>query len=134
MIVVDTNVIAYLLVQGERTDLAQDVFSRDDEWIAPPLWRSELRNVLSGYVRRKEFGIDGALEAMTVAQNVMGEVDYLPSSERVLELAVESGCTAYDCEFVAVAEELGVPLITSDRRILDGFPRIASSMETFARS
>jgi predicted nucleic acid-binding protein len=48
-------------------------------------------------------------------------------------LAVDSGCSAYGCEFIAVAESAGVPLITSDRRILQSFPEIAQSIADFIR-
>lgn len=35
------------------------------------------------------------------------------------------GCTAYDCEFVALSQRLGVPLVTLDRALLKAFPRLA---------
>jgi predicted nucleic acid-binding protein len=55
-------------------------------------------------------------------------------SNRVLKLADLSGCTAYDCEFVHVAEKLRLPLVTSDRQILRSFPGIAISMQDFSSS
>jgi predicted nucleic acid-binding protein len=55
------------------------------------------------------------------------------SSEKVLELAGESGCTAYDCEFVALAQELGVALVTTDKQVLKAFPKIAVSLEQFSK-
>jgi predicted nucleic acid-binding protein len=49
----------------------------------------------------------------------------------VLELASRSGCSAYDCEFVALAQDLEVPLVTNDRQILKAFPTIAISPSAF---
>ena len=58
---------------------------------------------------------------------------YNVSSEKVLELACDSGCTAYDCEYVALAQELGVPLVTTDKQVLRAFPKTAVSLEKFAK-
>jgi predicted nucleic acid-binding protein len=41
----------------------------------------------------------------------------------VLTLALESGCSAYDCEFVALAKQLGVKLVTEDAKLRRAFPR-----------
>ncbi|MGA8893316.1 MAG: hypothetical protein WB493_17280 [Anaeromyxobacteraceae bacterium] len=56
------------------------------------------------------------------------------ATDVVLTLADRSGCTAYDCEFVSVAMELGVPLVTSDRQVLGAFPEFATSPEDFVAS
>ncbi len=50
----------------------------------------------------------------------------------VLSLAAESGCSAYDCEFVALARNLGVSLVTSDREVLKAFPAIAVPLERYS--
>jgi len=52
VIVVDTSVVAYLLLPGPQTEKAEALLLHDPEWAAPVLWRSELRNVLSCYLRR----------------------------------------------------------------------------------
>jgi predicted nucleic acid-binding protein len=48
----------------------------------------------------------------------------VPSSD-VLELAVSSGCSTYDCEFVVLARNLAIKLVTMDRKVLDAFPDLA---------
>lgn len=131
MIVVDTNIIAYLLINGDQTALAIAVARKDPEWAAPPLWRSEMRNLLSLYVRRGVFSRRAAVLIMEEALTSMQGHEFDVASARVLELAEESGRTAYDCEFVSVAERLDVPLVTSDKRIIASFPDIAVSMTDF---
>ncbi|MBI4410517.1 MAG: type II toxin-antitoxin system VapC family toxin [Gemmatimonadetes bacterium] len=134
MIVADTNLITYLLLAGERTEEAERVFEADSGWAAPLLWRSEFRNVLTFYVRRGLLSLEGALEAMDKAELLLSGREYLLESPRVMELAVLSGCSAYDCEFVALAEELDVPLVTSDATVLAAFPKVAVEPATFTKT
>lgn len=131
MIVVDTNVIAYLVLRNEHSALADSVLETDPIWSAPKLWRSEMRNVLALYVRQAALKLDDAIKGMNKALQVIGDNEYDVDSARVLELAHASGCTAYDCEFVYVAEKRRVPLVTSDKRLLAAFPSIAVSMADF---
>jgi predicted nucleic acid-binding protein len=132
VIVVDTNLIAYLIIQGEHTQQAEDVLTKDSEWSAPTVWRSEVRNVLVLYMRRGLLSLDQALRLMQRAETLMQGREYEVLSTAVFSLAANSRCAAYDCEFVALAQHLGVPLITSDRQILAAFPATAVSMDAFS--
>lgn len=49
MIVVDSNVLAYLYLPGEYSTAAEALLEQDSDWAAPILWRSEFRNILAGY-------------------------------------------------------------------------------------
>ena len=131
MIVVDTNLIAYLMLPGERAQEARAVFRRDANWTSPLLWRSEFRNVLAQYLRRAQLDLAGVARIMDEAENVMRGGEYEVRSPDVLRLVSASRCSAYDCEFVALAEDLHVPLITVDGLILREFPSIAISAEDF---
>jgi predicted nucleic acid-binding protein len=132
MIIADTNLVAHALIPGPGREEARAVLRKDAEWAAPLLWRSELRNVLALYVRRKEMTLDAATLVMREAESLMRGREYQVPSADVLSLAAASGCSAYDCEFVALARDLGVPLVTSDRAILRAFPRLARSLREFA--
>ena len=128
MIVVDTNVLAYLLLPGPKTELAEILRQQDLDWVAPPLWRSELRNVLSGYLRRDLLQRFAAVALMQEAEAILSAHEEPVSTELVLELVSTSQCSAYDCEFVAAAQQLNVPLVTEDRAILAAFPDRAQSL------
>ncbi len=132
MIVVDTNLLVYLYVRGARTAQAEAVLARDPVWTAPLLWRSEFRNSLAGLVRRRALGLGEAFRIAREAELVMAGREYAVVTDQVLQLAAHSGCTAYDCEFVALAQDLGVALVTSDRRVLGAFPDTAAALELFA--
>ena len=122
MIVVDTNVLAYLLLPGPKTSLAEALLLDHPQWAAPPLWRSEWRNVLATYLRRDLLNLPAALSLMQKAEAILSAHEQPVSSEQVLALASSSRCSAYDCEFVAAAQQLGVPLVTEDQKILSAFP------------
>jgi predicted nucleic acid-binding protein len=131
MIVVDTNLIGYLLLASERSAQAEQVLQRDPQWAAPLLWRSELRNVLAVQVRAGRVNREHAMSVMAQAEELMRSREYLVTSQAVLRLAAESGCSAYDCEFVALAQDLDAPLVTVDRQVLAAFPNTAIAVERF---
>lgn len=132
MIVADTNLIVYLYITGDQTPLAQAVLAKDPHWIVPPLWQSEFRNVLAGYIRRG-MALPKAKQILKDALDTLEQHQVTPSTDLVLDLIAESDCTAYDCEFLALARQLDVPLVTSDRQLLIRFPSLATSLETFAK-
>jgi predicted nucleic acid-binding protein len=128
MIVVDTNVLAYLWLPGQRTAAAENLLRNDPDWNAPLLWRSEFRNVLAGCLRRGDLNLETALQIVDGAEGQMRGREFAVPSAQVLARVDESDCSAYDCEFVVLAEELGVALITSDERLLKSFPSVAKSL------
>ena len=96
MIVADTNLIAYLLIDGPFTSEARAVYEKDQDWVAPSFWRSEFRNVLVLSLRRGITGFTGALEVMEDADLLMAGKDRDSPSAHILRLAADSGCAAYD--------------------------------------
>jgi predicted nucleic acid-binding protein len=131
VIVVDTNVISYFFLAGERTECIVEVFDRDPYWIAPVLWKSEFRSVLTLYIRKRILGIEDAVTLAGHVESFMKGNEYAAATESVLGLSVESGCSSYDCEFVALAVGMDVPLVTTDKKIIRAFPRIALPPEAF---
>lgn len=128
MIVVDTNVIAYLFVRCEFTAPAEKLFRRDPDWAGPVFWRSELRNVLATQVRCRALTVEQACNLQAEAEDLMAGREFQVPSADVLRLASGSQCSAYDCEFVLLAQRLNVPLITNDRAVLAAFPGIATPL------
>ena len=125
MIVVDTNVLAYLYLPGKFSDAAEALLLRDSEWTVPRLWRSEFRNVLATYMRKGVLAYDDALSIHRKAEAVVAGAEYDVGAAEVLRLAKDSGCSAYDCEFVALAEHLDVRLVSEDARLCKAFPKRA---------
>lgn len=127
MIVADTNLVAALLLPGELSPEAGKIFAADPTWVLPVLWRSEWRSVLLKLLRARRLELAGALQLWDWAEARFGPAERLPDGTDVLRLAAASGCSAYDCEFVALAEALEAPLVTSDRAVLKAFPGVARS-------
>ena len=125
MIVVDTNILAYLYLPGELTSAAEALLEHDPHWTAPILWRSEFRNILAGYMRRKNLTLDQARTLQSEAEGLLAGSEYDVDSLRVLELVRDSDCSAYDCEFIALAEMLETKLVTMDTKLLKAFPKVA---------
>jgi len=131
MIVVDANILAYYHLDSDFSEMALDAFRRDPNWIAPLLWRSEFENILAGYLRRNLMTLPKATIIMEEAIAMMEETEFQVSARRVLELVSNSICSSYDCEYVALAKQFDVPLLTKDKRILTQFPDTAIRLEDF---
>jgi predicted nucleic acid-binding protein len=131
MIVVDTNIIGYLFLSSDQSPLVERALRKDSEWAAPVIWRSELRSVLALYMRRNLIGLEHAQHIMDGALELLKGREYEVPSYEVLRLASESTCSAYDCEFIAAANDLKAPLITVDKELLRAFPAVAVSLTTF---
>ena len=128
MIVVDSNVVAYLYLPGEYTANAETLLKQEPEWAAPVLWRSEFRNVLAGYLRRQTLTFQQACNLQNEAEHLLAETEFEVDSAAVLALVRDSDCSAYDCEFIALAIKLNTKLVTMDKKLLKAFPERAVAL------
>lgn len=134
MIVVDTNIIAYFYLPTPFTIDVEQLHNAEAVWAAPPLWRSEFCNILIQHVKKELIGLDTAIAMLTKANALIGVNEFTIDPVSVLTLASQSGCTAYDCEFIALAKELDTPLITFDKQLLRNFPQIAMKPEHYTQN
>ena len=125
MIVVDSNVLAYLYLPGEFTAAAEHLLETDPDWHAPLLWRSEFRNILAGCMRRGSLDVEQAIAIQREAESLLDVAEHEADSKQVLELVRDSDCSAYDCEFIALAMALDTRLVTMDKKLLRAFPAVA---------
>jgi predicted nucleic acid-binding protein len=133
VIVVDTNVICYRWMSSPNSAAAETALAKDPHWIAPLLWRSEFRNIVALAIRKNTLTINAAQEIVRKAEASFERGEFAVASDAALQLVARSNCTAYDCEFVALAHAEGVQLVTTDRQILHEFPEVAISLKRFAR-
>ncbi len=130
MIAVDTNIISYLYFTTKFTKLAEDLLNKDPHWIAPVLWRSEFRNVLTGYIRKCLIEFEDSLAIMNKAESLLSDNEYQVSSISVMNLVLNSNCSAYDCEYVALAKQTGTILFTQDKKVIKNFPEVAFPLDS----
>ena len=124
MIVTDATLLVHLslsVIEPDLSGLARAVRRRDRDWVVPALWASEVRHVLMKYVRGEALSVPEALDAVE-ALDVLVTVRPVAHAE-VLDAAFRYGLSGYDAEYVALADRLGVPLVTSDKRVLAAVER-----------
>ena len=129
MIIVDTNILAYRWLPSQRGDEVERLLLIDAEWAAPPLWRSEFRNLLAGLIRAGKMTVPEAESAVVKARNCLLAGEHAVADHAVLAMVAKSRCTAYDCEFAALAEALGTVLVTEDKALLAAFPKFCRRLD-----
>jgi predicted nucleic acid-binding protein len=134
MIVVDTNVIAYLLIEGDRTADAQALRLADPDWRSEPFLLVEFSNLLATQVRAKALSAAQAKSLLESAAQQVGAWIEVSHAE-ALAVALERQVSAYDARFVAGARRLSAPLVTEDSRLRAATPGSSMSIaEAVSRS
>ena len=133
MIVVDTNVISYLYFPSNETELVEKLYQKDPVWSVPFLWRSEFISVGTLYLRKRILTYEAVKDAAQRAEELLWGYEEMVESEEVFPIILKSGCSAYDCEFVALAIRLNTYLITYDKKIISEFPQVALRHEQYLK-
>ncbi|MEZ5512809.1 MAG: type II toxin-antitoxin system VapC family toxin [Steroidobacteraceae bacterium] len=122
MIVADVNLVAYLYLPNQFSERAEERLLADSDWAVPRLWRSEFRNILATYMRLGSLSLETATSIYASAAALLADNEHDVVAAAVLRLAKHSRCSAYDCEYVALAEFLDVKLVTADSKLRKAFP------------
>ena len=131
MIVVDANVVIYLVFETSFTPLAREVYARDSDWVVPDLWEAEVLNGLMNEVRAGHTNVEDAIRAASNAATLLAGRAHRCDRAAVLRTADEARLTAYDAYYVSLARSLGVTLVTEDGRIKKNCPDAARSLRAF---
>ena len=126
--VVDTNVVAYLLLGTQQyVDEARTFLASLAELQAPALWEAELANVLWMATRRRILTVEDAVSRLALAESL--GIESIPNRalwQGALVRAHQSGIAVYDTLFVELAARRKIPLATFDAAVLRAFPQIAA--------
>ncbi|HYW77634.1 MAG TPA: type II toxin-antitoxin system VapC family toxin [Gammaproteobacteria bacterium] len=132
MIVVDVNVVVYLLTDSSCRTLAVRLYEQSHEWRVPPLWRHEMLNVLATLARNDVLDRASALRAWRNALDLLAAGEQQPDMEEVFALALAHGISAYDAQYVALAMALDTVLVSEDRKLQQRFPQRVVAMSRMA--
>jgi predicted nucleic acid-binding protein len=117
MLVVDASALAdAVLDDGPAGKRARDELQTDDHWAAPSHCLVEVMSVIRSRLLGRKIELERADEAVAA----LGEltIDTIDPSELVTRIwELRGTVTAYDAAYVAAAELLDCPLVTSDRRL-----------------
>ena len=128
MVLVDTNVIAPLYVRSARTEAVEELFARDAVWRTEPLALIELSNVLTTYERSRYITAATARDCLNRAAAFLQPQLFRVSHQAAMEAALDYRVTAYDARFLALADQLGIRLITEDTRLRAAAPALTQSL------
>jgi predicted nucleic acid-binding protein len=133
MIVVDTNVLAYRFIEGEKTEQAIAARQNDSDWIVPLLWRHEFLNVLSTSIRCEMLTLEQCKAIWGNAVRVLRGAERPVEMMKALSLSIDTAISTYDAQYIELAQSFGVWCITEDKKLLKAFPGIAVSLDEFSR-
>ena len=128
MFIVDTNVVAYLLIQGDQTAVAQKLHERDPDWRSEAFLLIELTNVLASSIAAKRMTLSMAADFLERTVELFdGKLGRVPHAT-VVAMAARLRVSAYDARFLALAEQLGSRLVTEDARLRAAAPDLTQSL------
>ena len=128
MLLVDTNVVAYLLIEGDHTKAAQKLHSRDSDWRSEAFLLVEFTNALASSMARKRMTLSLAEDFLAKAAALFDEKLGRVPHASVLAIAARHRVSAYDARFLALADQLGSRLITEDARLRAAAPALTQSL------
>ena len=129
MQVVDTNIIVYLLLQGDRTTAARALLARDPDWRSDSFVLVEFCNVLATMVRTRLLASGRARDALSKAEQVIEPGLHPAAHGTSLATAEEFGVSVYDARFLVVAQVLGTRLVTEDAKLRRAAPALTRSLK-----
>ena len=120
MIVLDASVTVKWFASEPGSATARSLVHSDEELVAPELTQVEVASALVKKALRQQLNLEEAHEALSLWFEAIndGDIVLLPDADYLFaasELALQLAHSLADCLYLALAERLGVALITADR-------------------
>jgi predicted nucleic acid-binding protein len=128
VLIIDTNVLAYLLIEGDYTAAARSLHRHDGDWRSEAFIMVEFTNVLTASIAARRMDLVLAQRFLADATTLLqGKLTSIPHAS-VLALAVQYHVTAYDACFLALAQQLNSRLVTEDTKLRAAASRLTQSL------
>ena len=137
MVLVDTNILAFLLIEGDRTTKAQELYVLDSDWHSDEFILVEFSNILATYVRTGDLTAAKAMGLLREAEGLLSRSLGSVPHAAALATANRYRVSVYDARFLVAAESHGTRLITEDQSLRKAAGGLALSLDeglAFARS
>jgi predicted nucleic acid-binding protein len=121
VVLVDTNILAYLMIEGDRTAAAQQLFESDSDWCSEAFAMVEFSNVIATHVRTGALTQAHGTKLLAEAQAHLPTLHSVANTQ-ALETAMQFGISAYDARFISLARQLKLKLITEDAKLRVAVP------------
>ena len=131
MIVVDTNIVAYMTFPSTYSSVVGLLHQKNPVWEAPLLWKSEFLNVISLHYRKGLINYEEGLHALDFAERLIGSREHQVAAKAIIDTIISSTCSSYDCHFIVLARQLGTQVLTYDKKMIREFPEIALTPEAY---
>ena len=128
MVLVDTNIITYLMIRGNRTAAAQQLYERDSDWCSEAFVMVEFSNVIATYVRTRALTQAQGTKLLAESQVHLSTLHSVVNTQ-ALESAMQFGISAYDARFISLAKQLKMKLITEDDKLRVAVPALTMSLD-----
>lgn len=128
MVLIDTNVLAYLLIVGDFTDRARELHRRDPDWRSESFIMVEFTNVLLRYMETRGMKLAAAKSFVASAEELLYAKLLRAGHAHCVEIADRYGVTAYDARFLAIVDPVAGRLVTEDRKLRAAAPALTCSL------
>lgn len=128
MVLVDTNIIAYLMIRGDRTAAAQQLYERDSDWCSEAFVMVEWSNVIATYVRTRALTQAQGTKLLAESQAHLSTLHSVVNTQ-ALNSAMQFGISAYDARFISLAKQLKMKLVTEDVKLRVAVPALTMSLD-----
>jgi predicted nucleic acid-binding protein len=131
MIVVDANIIIYWATDAPEADQVARLREHDADWRTAPLWRQEFTSAMLKLMRARQMDLKRANQAIDRAEDWATPRELTVSQTDALHVALRDGISAYDAQYVALAEALGTRCATADKSLSRKCPHSTMLLSDF---